>query len=164
MIKIISKDGSEKIWKRQKKKIEVKKNTLMKQPLEEEVSISILKTNIGLPHETEKKILWVTDNYRTNPLSLKSGGSNIIVEYNKKVLGYDKIKRPSAYIKYIMDKDILNIYGTISRIEKLKILKKEVSVIYALKHDGDIYQEVWNNKDSLILPWETLKSFDLPKE
>jgi len=158
MIKIISKDGSERVWKKQKRKIKVK--TIV--PLKKEFPIS--KINMGLPLTIEKNILWVTDNYRTNPLSLKAGGSNIIVEYSRKVLGYDKIKLPSAYIKYIMDKEVLNIYGSLSKVETLNILKKEVSVIYALKYDENTYQEVWNNKNSFNLPWEVLKSFDLPKE
>jgi len=46
--------------------------------------------------------LRVTDQYRRNTLSVKPGGSNVVVSYtNGTVYIYDKIKNPSAYINSV---------------------------------------------------------------
>lgn len=47
----------------------------------------------------------VGDNYRTNPLSHKPGGSVVRVTFkNGNVLDYDKVKHPQAFIKKIMER------------------------------------------------------------
>jgi hypothetical protein len=47
-----------------------------------------------------KKALKVSDNYRTNPVSLIPGGSTVEVHLiDGKIFIYDKVKNPSAYIK-----------------------------------------------------------------
>ena len=41
----------------------------------------------------------VKDKYRTNELSLRPGGCTVVVEFmDGRVLEYDKIKNPGAYI------------------------------------------------------------------
>lgn len=53
----------------------------------------------------------VGDEFRTNPLSLKPGGSLVTVIFNSgRTLEYDKVKSPKKYIARIPDKE------TISRI------------------------------------------------
>ena len=46
----------------------------------------------------------VGDNYRTNPLSHKPGGSTVRVTFkNGSVRDYDKVKHPKAFIKKILE-------------------------------------------------------------
>ena len=53
--------------------------------------------------------LRVSDDYRTNELSLQPGGYEDIVVYeNGKRLIYDKVKRPGSYIKSIALKPTAN--------------------------------------------------------
>lgn len=50
--------------------------------------------------------LRVSDQYRTNPLSLKPGGCEVIVVFeNGKRFIYDKIKKPQAYVRNISTKE-----------------------------------------------------------
>lgn len=153
MIKIISKDGKERIWKRR-----VRKN----------LSITNKNSKFKLPKYIRDDILWVSDEYRKNPLSLEEGGSNVIVVYyEKKILGYKRIKAPSFYIKKILGKEISNIYTDFehySKIKKITILRQKISTIHALKYNENSYKEVWNSTNSNELPWDLLKSFDLPKD
>jgi hypothetical protein len=162
MIKIINKNGDVKIWKRSKQNKISKVNTNFENKLLS--SQHSIKSKLPI---FKNEILWVRDKYRTNPLSLKNGGSNIIVEYySNEIFGYSNIKLPSAYIKKIFMKEILNIYiepkDAIS-INEINILKKEISTIYALKHNEETYTEVWNI-NSMELPWKILESFDLPRK
>jgi hypothetical protein len=66
----------------------------------------------------------VTDNYRTNPLSLKPGGSTVKAIHEKgKVFIYDKVKSPGAYIKRINTDSKIEEHGAI-----LEILINDISV------------------------------------
>lgn len=59
--------------------------------------------------------LRVSDNYRTNNLSLQPGGYEVTVVYqNGKRFVYDKVKKPGQYIKSISDKRSVN--GPITEI------------------------------------------------
>jgi len=52
------------------------------------------------------KELKVSDNYRTNALSLKPGGYVVKVSHSDgRVFIYDKVKKPGAYLKMIKDKN-----------------------------------------------------------
>lgn len=52
------------------------------------------------------KPLKVADPYRTNQLSIQPGGVIVVVEYaDGKILEYDKVKNPSAYIRSIERRD-----------------------------------------------------------
>lgn len=161
MIKIINKNGDVKIWRRSKQ------NKISK------ININCKKKLLSAQYNMKSKlpifdneILWVRNKYRTNPLSLKTGGSNIVVEYHEnKILGYSNIKVPSAYIKKIFKKEVLNIYigfKDYTNIDEINILKKKIATIYALKYNEKNYKEVWN-KNSMELPWKILESFDLPR-
>ena len=54
----------------------------------------------------------VGDEYRTNPLSLRPGGSIVSVVFsNGKTLEYDKVKSPKKYVSSIPTRDeIVQIY------------------------------------------------------
>ena len=54
----------------------------------------------------------VGDEFRTNPLSLKPGGSIVTVVFsNGKTLEYDKVKSPKKYVATIPQKeDIVAVY------------------------------------------------------
>jgi hypothetical protein len=68
--------------------------------------------------------LKVTDNYRTNPLSLKPGGSTVKAIHERgKVFVYDKVKSPGAYIKRMNTDARIAEYGAI-----VEILIDDVSV------------------------------------
>ena len=68
--------------------------------------------------------LKVTDNYRTNPLSLKPGGSTVkSIHERGKVFVYDKVKSPGAYIKRMNTDARIAEYGAI-----VEILIDDVSV------------------------------------
>lgn len=55
--------------------------------------------------------LHISDQYRTNPLSLSPGGYEIRVIYNSgKTYVYDKIKDPSRYIAMMNSSDIYEIF------------------------------------------------------
>ena len=61
--------------------------------------------------------LRVTDNYRTNPLSLEPGGSTVKAIHEKgKVFVYDKVKNPGAYIKRISTDTKTRDHGAIVEI------------------------------------------------
>jgi hypothetical protein len=48
----------------------------------------------------------VKDEYRTNPLSLEPGGHQVTVFYdNGSNFVYDKVKKPSSYIRNIYNKE-----------------------------------------------------------
>jgi hypothetical protein len=54
----------------------------------------------------------VADEFRTNPLSLKPGGSIVTVVFsNGKMLDYDKVKSPKKYVASIPTRDeIVAVY------------------------------------------------------
>lgn len=66
----------------------------------------------------DKKRVIVGDEFRTNTLSLTSGGSDVEVHYRDRVKVYTKIKNPLAYINAITrtDKDIIAIFVDGNRI------------------------------------------------
>lgn len=63
------------------------------------------------------KRLHVSDEYRTNPMSLKPGGSQIdVYRTSGLVLEYDKIKFPEKYLREVYPK-VNSITDPIVRIE-----------------------------------------------
>jgi hypothetical protein len=68
----------------------------------------------------------VSDEFRTNPLSLKPGGSIVSVIFsNGRMLDYDKVKSPKKYIASIPEReDITAIFINGNRVwtdeEKIK--------------------------------------------
>lgn len=67
----------------------------------------------------------VGDEYRTNPLSLKPGGSVVMVVFSSgRTLEYDKVKSPKKYIATIPEReDIVQIFvnGNVVWTNKEKI-------------------------------------------
>jgi hypothetical protein len=60
-------------------------------------------------------ILYVSDEFRTNSLSLMPGGSNVVVEYHSgDKFGYSKVKYPASYMAKVSPTDI--IHGKVSRV------------------------------------------------
>lgn len=56
------------------------------------------------------KPLKVADEFRTNELSTKPGGSVVTIRYsNRSDMMYDKIKSPKRYVKSIIDRNNPNI-------------------------------------------------------
>jgi len=57
-------------------------------------------------------MLKVADSYRLNQLSLRPGGSTVILVHSDgRQLSYDKIKNPGAYIrKSFIESDIIGAY------------------------------------------------------
>jgi hypothetical protein len=56
------------------------------------------------------KEIKVKDEHRTNELSLRPGGSEVTVKYGDgRVLTYDKIKNPEAYVNRLSKLDISEI-------------------------------------------------------
>lgn len=56
---------------------------------------------------------YVSDEFRTNNLSLTPGGSTVIVELsNGETKVYDKVKNPTAYINAILNKNpnVINVH------------------------------------------------------
>jgi hypothetical protein len=120
----------------------------------------------GLPLHLHDQVLWVAKRFRTNSLSLKPGGSGVIVCYHQgKVLGYNNIKHPISYIKAIWDEDITKIYldyNNWDEDDQLEEFKKHIKCIYAENTDKDSdnygkYQKIWDCNTSNKLPWESSK-------
>ena len=97
----------------------------------------------GLPVSIKDKVLWVSDDLRTNSLSLTPGGSNVVVEYQRgDVLGYCRIKYPSSYIAQIVGKEISNIYvdfDVFPKLRQIDIIREQITSVHALKYDKNVF-------------------------
>jgi hypothetical protein len=129
----------------------------------------IKRVYLGLPESLIGAVLWVSREYRTNPLSHVPGGSDVVVEYhNENVFGYDWIKFPSRYVSEIWSKGISEIYEDYeewSDEDQLEEIKKEIRSIYARKYKKENFnkvpfKEIWNSKTSNDLPWDLLEEYD----
>lgn len=97
----------------------------------------------GLPEELAEKVLRADDEYRTNPLSLKPGGVDIVVEYTTdEVLLYDKIKHPDRYVKRILS-FTTNAEISAQNIESL--VQDNLKKVFV--KDG-VYIEIWDSSMS----------------
>jgi hypothetical protein len=57
---------------------------------------------------------FITDEFRTNKLSLTPGGSKVIVNYlNGETKAYDKVKSPKAYVNAILKLNSGDVIGSI---------------------------------------------------
>lgn len=128
----------------------------------------------GLPEGLKELVVWVADKYRTNPLSLEMGGTEVIVEYQtNQVFGYDKIKHSGVYISAIMNR-IYHDRGLSdqdSNFESLLIAcKAAIRRVFARKiyseSDYEIveFQEVWNFRSAEVLPESSLTEFENKEE
>jgi hypothetical protein len=49
----------------------------------------------------EKSKVFVSQEFRTNSLSITPGGHTVEVHYTSRIKVYDNIKNPTAYMKYL---------------------------------------------------------------
>lgn len=122
---------------------------------------SAKKVYLGLPIHLGERIIWVDREYRTNPLSRIPGGYDVIVEYHdERVLGYDWIKKPWAYIETFFAGMVdypLQIFNDLDEVSKLEIAKNTISRFYARDHNTNTFEEIWNADTACYLPWVALK-------
>lgn len=141
----------------------------IKSPIKEPKERQINHVYLGIPQHLFHKIIWVEQKYRTNSLSRSPGGTNVVVEFhNQDVFGYDRIKRPSAYIeKFCNEYTTIDIeYDTLSEQLKIDFFKQYIHRIFAQKNDPQMiaYQEVWNYQTASKFPWAALTEFDIYPE
>ena len=129
----------------------------------------IKRVYIGLPKKLADAVLWVAEEYRTNPLSHEPGGSDVVVEFhNDNVYGYDRIKFPSKYVSKIWTKGISKIhddYEDWEEEEQIEEIKKEIKRIFARKYKKENFEivpfkEIWNSETAEDLPWKLLEDYD----
>jgi hypothetical protein len=107
----------------------------------------------------KKKILWVDDEHRTNPWSLRPGGSTVVVEYlDNKILGYDKVKRPERYMLKIFKGDPLRIYHNWDENTLFKYLSDYVKSIRAAHSNSNVLDVLYINGDNVDI-LEKLKEY-----
>jgi hypothetical protein len=119
---------------------------------------------VGLPGHLAQRVLWVARETRTNILSFIPGGSDVVVELcDGRVLGYDWVKKPTAYIREFFLGEITfswDAYIRTGRTEQIELAKQVISKIFLRVWDDDDeyltapFTEVWNREVSDNLPWE----------
>jgi hypothetical protein len=131
--------------------------------------MEIEKVYLGLPKYLKDKVLWVSRNYRTNPLSHEPGGADVVVEYsNGQAYGYDWIKKPSFYVQTIWDRGFSEEhtgYESWDDDEKMDLIREVVKCIFARTYTKGNYNEVpfekvWDSETSDEFPWDLLKKYD----
>ena len=107
----------------------------------------------------KKEILWVGDEHRTHPWSVRPGGGSIVVVYlTGKVLGYDKVKRPHRYIPKIFRGDKESIYSKWDDKTLYKYLSDYVESIGAAKLESEELDILYRNGDNVDI-LEKLKEY-----
>ncbi len=107
---------------------------------------------LGIPEEIFRKILWVSDEHRTNSLSLQAGGVSLVVVFaSGGVHGYDKVKMPSRYIPEVVTTNgVINIFC--------------IETVFVKAQGMFSYVKAWskseNNETQLI---DTLQYYDAPE-
>lgn len=130
---------------------------------------------LGIDPKLRDHVFRVGREHRTNPLSHKQGGSDIIVEYKNitkyktPVLAYDWIKFPSAYVKAFFSREgelyEFN-FENMSDEVKLQFVKTQIGRIFSRKYESEnkrletSFEEAWNCQIATRLPWIDLKKFD----
>lgn len=98
----------------------------------------------------KKTILWVDDEHRTHPWSVRPGGGTVVVVYlTGKILGYDKVKRPQRYIPKIFKGDKESIYTKWDDNTLYKYLSDYVELIGAARPESDEIDILWRNGDDI---------------
>jgi cold shock CspA family protein len=125
---------------------------------------------VGLPEHLSHCVLWVAREYRSNTLSHIPGGSDVVVEYHDgKALGYDWIKKPSAYIRTFFAGIIEyapDVFEALNEQQKIEITKNKISRLFARKYKNSdkrsqaSFVEVWNSETSNEMPWKSLEKFE----
>jgi cold shock CspA family protein len=150
----------------------VETNTIKKVaelPLQNSIG-EIKEVYVGLPAHLADIVFWVAMKFQTNPLSHIPGGSDVVVEYHDgKVWGYNRIKKPSAYIKTFFPESVDYTdthFNQLSESNQLRIAKQKIARVFARKYSESSYLtatfgEVWNSKTSNEMPWKSLEIFDI---
>ena len=108
----------------------------------------------------KKVILWVGDEHRTHPWSLRPGGGTVVVVYKSgKILGYDKVKRPHRYIPKIFRGDKESIYSNWDDDTLYKYLEDYVESMGAAHADSDELEIIYRNGDDPKNILEILEKF-----
>lgn len=104
---------------------------------------------------TFTRILWVGDQHRTHPWSLKPGGCTLVVLFNNKIcFGYDKVKRPDRYTKKITREFIINYYSNKHTVS----LEDYINEIYLTRDSGIELKKVWHS-NMQENPWLILEKY-----
>ena len=121
---------------------------------------------IGLPDNLQHLVLWVSREYRTNRLSHIPGGSDVVVEYHdERVLGYDWIKRPSAYIREFFAGIVEYSSSAFKKLDEqsqIEVTKRKISRVFTRKYNDEnerskaSFIEIWNSETSNEMPWTSL--------
>lgn len=113
----------------------------------------------GLPDKLVDKVYNVADSYRVNPLSLKKGGVEIIVEYTTgEVLQYDKVKYPSRYVFTIL-KQVVSQAINDNNIEEL--VRENLKKVFVKETSKDQkYKEIWNSSKKFKKLIASLMKYD----
>lgn len=104
----------------------------------------IEKIFLGIPTEYSDRILKVADEFRTNPLSKKGGGYDIVIVYKQgDVLLYDKIKFPYKYINAVLSFKMNIDNLEFSSVESY--ISTELEFVF-IKQD-ETFEKIWDNKN-----------------
>lgn len=111
----------------------------------------------GIPENIARKITWVSDEHRKNPLSHSQGGVSLVIVFDKNnVYGYDKIKFPSSYTLTATD----NFIGGM-KIETIYI-ENHISAVYVRGENKLEFTCVWTRCNSQASLTDELKVYNKP--
>lgn len=130
-------------------------------------SIQPERVYIDRPEHLDNVVLWVERKYRTNPLSHRPGGYDVVVEYHDgRALGYDWIKSPEAYIRTFFAGIIEYGSDEFNRLDEksqLELAKNKIAKFYARWYSNNRersiakFEEVWNSETATEMPWKALR-------
>lgn len=115
----------------------------------------------GLPEDLVNSVFWVAREHRTHPYSHVPGGYDVIFEFcNSKILEYDWIKSPSAYVKKIICDAVGCKLNELNYLEPkiiMNVLKNKFNRIFIRQYRDNgspkRFHEVWNLDTSNIVPF-----------
>lgn len=108
----------------------------------------------GLPEDLIDSVFWVGREFRIHPLSDIQGGHNMIIEYHDgRILEYDWVHFPNAYIRKIVCGLLrcnLNEFNNLSAETIMDILSVNHHRIFINQYRKDssskLFREVWNSE------------------
>lgn len=123
---------------------------------------TIKRVYTGLPEHLVYNTFWVEQPFRTNELSHKPGGFDVVVEYNSgKVLGYEWIKRPFDYISKIFNNIFLPKRGLhfqeLERSEQFdftrRLVKSAYGKVYEIREEAEfsVFEKIWDLSSAITL-------------
>ena len=138
------------------KKVDVHKIEPEKSELKKAQTYEIIRDEnyyAGLPKDLINRVFWVEREFRIHYLSHIPGGHNLIFEfYDNRILEYDWVHSPCAYIRKIICDSIgceLNEFNHLRSNRIMNTLKKEFYRIFIKQYrdnsSSTLFQEVWNS-------------------